>query len=354
MEAFRGAGLKSRLDEIRSFLTIYPYHAEARLVLLGELRAIAQAKTRAALGMQQGGINSATFRSAGAMGFPMQQSAGVGDASAEPLPQLDIGMDGEIWGEYSREAENAFQEGIWKQDTEQLWGDRRGMGIGAELLFRRGGTSFVSDFAIYSQMMKKQYQRWLPDIEYAIGRRASSTPLWNFWLAVQRAAGGRDISVFKALLVPSVDGESNDMPPPFVRSQWIRDCINRGDMRMAEGVAREEWDNLLVSQVPWQNTRQGRPSLTGGRAFAMNVNGNSFQPMAWNTVAEPYLEILLRQQKMGAADALLQQWLAMEGWQGAVQRAGALAIRLGLQDLAAKWDVLAPSMQPLENRRMPR
>jgi len=368
MDAFRGAGLKSRLDEIRSFLSIYPYHAEAKLALLGELRAVAQAKTRDALGVQQGGSNRevAIFRSAGTPSSQIMQAARIPDASSEPLPQLDTWIDSEIWGEYSREAENAFQDGIWKQDTEQLWGDRgRAMGMtfgGLDMLFRGGGTSFVSDFAIYSPMMKKQYQRWLPEIEQALGRRASSTRLWNFWLAVQRVSGGRDISVFKTLLVPSLSGESSDMPPAFVRSQWIRDCINRGDFRMAEDAAREEWEKLYALQsAPRQNRPvpgSGRPNGSG--AFGRNIDSifieDSLNTRIWNTTAEPYLEILLRQQKIGAADAILQQWLAMDGWQGAAQRARALANRLGLQDLAAKWGALAPStVQPsFGDRRPPR
>jgi hypothetical protein len=281
---------------------------------------------------------------------------------------LDTWIDSEIWGEYSREAENAFQDGIWKQDTEQLWGDRGGsMGMtfgGLDMLFRGGGTSFVSDFAIYSPMMKKQYQRWLPEIEQALGRRASSMRLWNFWLAVQRVSGGRDISIFKALLAPSLSGEPSDMPPAFVRSQWIRDCINRGDFRMAEDSAREEWENLYALQsAPRQNRPvpgSGRPSGSG--AFGRNRDAildavfieDSLDVRTWNTTAEPYLEILLRQQKIGAADAILQQWLAMNGWQGAAQRARALATRLGLQDLAAKWGALATTTQTLRDRRIPR
>jgi len=362
MEAFRGAGLKSRLDEMRAFLAIYPYHAEATLALLGELRAIAQAKTRAALGVSQGGV----ARSGGPMNSFLQQAAGDASSDPEPLPELDTWIDGEIWGEYSREAEKAFQDGIWKQDTEQLWGDRgggMGMGIagvafgGSDLLFRGGGTSLVSDFAIYSPMMKKQYQRWLPDIEQALARRASSTRMWTFWLAVQRVSGGRDISVFKATLVPPLNGEPSDMPPTFVRSQWIRDCINRGDLRMAEGAAKEEWENLFA---PQNAPKQGRPmpgNMPGrGGPFGMSGGENSFDARAWNTAAEPYIEILLRQQKTGAADAILQQWLAMQGWQGAAQRARALANRLGFQDLAAKWGALAPSTapQPFGDRRLPR
>ncbi|MDR2561230.1 MAG: hypothetical protein LBC63_05625 [Holophagales bacterium] len=350
MDAFRGAGLKSRLDEMRSFLAIYPHHAEATLALLGELRAIAQAKTSAALGVSQGA------RQGGAMNPLLRQAAG--DVSLEPLPQLDTWIDSEIWGEYSREAENAFQEGIWKQDTEQLWGDRgggMGMGFGgSDVLFRGGGTSLVSDFAIYSPMMKRQYQRWLPDIEHALARRASSTRLWNFWLAVQRVSGGRDISVFKATLPPPLNGDPNDMPPTFVRSQWIRDCINRGDLRMAEMAAKEEWENLFASQ---NAPRQGRPVLGGGipgrGPIGMSGSENSFDARSWNTAAEPYIEILLRQQKTGSADAILQQWLAMQGWQGAAQRARALANRLGFQDLAAKWGAQAPptAPQPLIDRR---
>ena len=358
MDAFRGAGLKSRLDEIRAFLAGYPYHAEATLALLGELRAIAQAKTRAVLGVSQGG--------AARPGGAMDQAAG--NASAEPPPQLDSDIDGEIWGEYSREAEKAFQEGIWKQDTEQVWGDRGGgMGVGmgmafggSDMLFRGGGTSLVSDFAIYSPMMKKQYQRWLPDIEHAVARRASSTRLWNFWLAVQRAAGGRDISAFKATLVPPLNGEPSDLPPAFVRTQWIRDCINRGDLRMAEDAAREEWEKLFLPQVSSQAaTRQVRPAPGGmggrGGAFGMG-GGESLDARAWNLAAEPYIEILLRQQKTSAADAILQQWLTMAGWQGAALRARAVATRLGLQDLAAKWGALAPSTaQPsFGDRRLPR
>ena len=356
MGAFKDAGLSSRLDILRQFLVLHQDHAEARLALLGELRAVAEARTRAALGVsrQAGGGRTAAVGTSGSV--------------AAPLPQeLDFGVDSDIWGEYAKEADYAFQLELWKQDTNQLWGGGPARGFGGVVggigvgtgslngLFRGGGTSMVSNLAQYSPTMKRIYQRWLPDIEYALSRRPSSYRLWDFWLVVQRAAGGRDLGAFQASLVPGPDDSPRDIPPSFIRTQWIQDCVNRGDWRMAEDVARGAWENLL-SQANSNNStnstnspgRQGqRPGPGGGPGgggwSGGGFDASMFNARTWNSEAEPYIEVLLRQQKTAAADAVLQQWLSQGGWIGAAQRASSLANRIGLTDIGSRWGALAPA-----------
>jgi hypothetical protein len=267
-----------------------------------------------------------------------------------PPPELEKGVDSDIWSEYAREADNAFQAGLWKQDTSQLWGGGPGRGPGGTglmsagqivSLFRGGGTSLVSNFAQYSPMMKTIYRRWLPDIEYNLSRRPSSFHLWNFWLVVQRNAGGRDLGAFQASLVKTPDDQSQEIPSPFIRSQWLQDCINRGDWRMAEDVARGAWENLL-SQTAEQRTFGGpRQRPIGGDRLPQGFDLSMLNARTWNSVAEPFIEILLSQMKTGAADAIVQQWFNQGGWTGAAQRASFLAKRLGLEDLGNRWDALA-------------
>jgi len=349
MEAFKSAGLHTRLEILRQFLSLYPYHAEAKLALLGELRAVAEARTRSVLGVS--GV-----RTSGGNAF------GVGvnslDAAATPPPELDMGVDTDIWSDYAREAENAFQAGLWKHDTTQLFGGRGGLSLlglggGAPVgrLFRGEGTSLVSNFAQYSPMMKILYRRWLPDIEYNLGRRPSSYHLWNFWLAVQRAAGGRDLGVIQASLVPAPDDRrTQEIPPWNIKSQWIRDCINRGDWRMAEDVARGAWENLM-SQTTEQRTFGGPGQRPIGRdRLAPGFDSGIFNEAMWNYVAEPYIEILLRQMKTGVADTVVQQWFGQGGWTGAVRRASNMAKRLGLDDLGNRWEAIAPSSAQPRNR----
>jgi len=350
MGAFKSSGLHTRLEILRQFLSLYPNHAEARLALLGELRAVAEAKTRSMLG-----VSGVRTRGGNAFGVGVNSL----DAAPTPQPEWDMGGDSDIWNEYAREAENAFQAGLWKHDNTQLWGGRGGIG-GSGLssvlsggprnsrLFRGEGTSLVSDFAQYSPMMKTLYRRWLPDIEYNLGRRPSSFHLWNFWLSVQRAAGGRDLGALQAGLVPAPDDRTQEIPPIFIRSQWLRDCINRGDWRMAEDVARGAWENLMSQTTTGQRAFGGPGQRPIGRdRLAPGFDSGVFNEGMWNFVAEPYIEILLRQMKTSAADAVIQQWFAQGGWTGAARRASNMAKRLGLEDIGNRWEAIAPSsVQP--------
>lgn len=331
LDAFKGAGLQSRMDILKWFLANHPDHAEARLALLGELRAVAEIKTQNALGIP--GV-----RRAGTDFLSGTNNALSGQGSPPQL--LETSIDSDIWGEYARESDRAFQDGIWKQDIDQLWGRGSSRGV-ANIgmpggLFRGGGTSMVSNLGQHSPMMKRLYHRWLPDIESALFRRPSSFQLWDFWLIVQRAAGGRDLGDLIANMVPGPDNRTRDIPPPMIRRDWIRDCINREDWRMAEDVARTTWEQLLLATAAdlASRTVQSTPGLNGRARIGSTTPLNT---TSWSNVAEPYIEVLLRQQKTGIADAVLQQWFSYGGWIDAAQRARNLANRLGFADLGNRW-----------------
>jgi hypothetical protein len=312
------------MEILKRFLSSYTDHAEARLALLGELRAVAEARARAILGVY---------------GWPAQTGGARGERI---LPkQLESGDDSQIWGEYAREADGAFYAGLWKQDTSQFWAGRGSgpYGGASSGLFRGSGNPLVSNLAMHSPTLTRLYRQWLPDIEYALQTRPSSYQLWNFWLAVQRAAGGRDLMALKAILSPAIGG-SQDVLPPFVRTQWIQDCVARGEWRMAEDVAREAWEDLIRQDAFDGGVRQN-PDPRGGRFMATETSLLSAR--AWGTTAEPYIDILLRMEKVSAADAVLQQWLGQGGWNGAAQRAGNMANRQGFADVGSRWAALAPT-----------
>ncbi|MCL1907821.1 MAG: hypothetical protein FWG12_00450 [Holophagaceae bacterium] len=338
MDAFRSAGLHSRQDILRRFLANHPGHAEAKLALLGELRAVAETKTRVMLGL----LGRQSGSQAGGLG---SQAIGAGASASPPLIQLlDSAVDGEIWGEYARESDGAFQAGIWKEDTDQLWGRGSARMTNAGPfggLFRGGGTSMVSNLGQHSPTMKRLYNRWLPDIEYALLRRPTSYQLWDFWLVVQRVAGGRDLGEIIANIVPGPDDRNRDIPPSAIRRDWIRDCINRHDWRMAEDVARVAWEHLLVAAADSANRSVQAIPMTGGRA-----RGGYMTPLnssAWTSILEPYLEVLLRQQKTSIADAVVQHWFNSDGWLDAAQRARNLANRMGFPELGNRWGSYAPA-----------
>ncbi|MCL1894025.1 MAG: hypothetical protein FWG02_07310 [Holophagaceae bacterium] len=335
VDGFRSVGLRSRAEVLQQFLSSYPEHAEARLALLGELRAVAETKTQNALGM------TTTIR--GGSQFNNNTPA---PASEPQLLDSDIDLD--IWGQYAKEADYVFQNGIWKQDTAQLWGRNpfRGSGmanIGSTPagLFRGGGTSIVSSQGQYSPLMKKLYLRWLPDIEYALQKRPSSIELWDLWLVVQRVAGGRDLGALTASLAPSPNDRPEEIPSPLIRRDWIRDCINRQDWRMAEDVARGAWEALLEKPGSPNRGGQGSLPLRGGNRPS-GGNSATLNTSAWSNVAEPYIEVLLRQQKASTADAIVQRWFSDGGWSGAAMRARNLANRLGFADMGSRWGNLAP------------
>jgi hypothetical protein len=346
MEAFASAGLRSHLDILRQFLLMYPDHAEARLAMLSELRSVADARTRAALGVTGDRLGRGSAYNP--VVNPLDAMTAV-----PPPPELDMGADSYIWGEYAREADNAFQAELWKQNTSQLFsrvprelGAIGLMGGFQGQLVMGGSSSFVSNLAQYSPMMKAMYRRWLPDIEYHLSRRPSSSPLWNFWLAVQRVAGGRDLGALQASLAFAPVDYPGTLPITMVRPRWLQDCIERGDWRMAEDVARDAWGKLMSQTERGGFVSQG-DRFTGRGRFSVNqesgrMESNMLDGGAWIDVAEPYIDLLLRQRKTGAADTVVQWWFGQGGWSGAAQRASFLAKRLGLEDLGNKWSAMAP------------
>jgi hypothetical protein len=323
--AFGGTGLATRLETLRAFLASDPGHAEARLAMLGELKAIAEAKTKAALA---------------ANAFGASASQAPPSAGHEPPHELEGILDREIWGQFALEANAAFFAELWKQGGGRFWGPpgAGGMRMGnmgwdaMPSFFLGAGNPLVSLLAPHSPTMKNCYKAWLPAIERAIWMRPSSFNLWDFWLGVQRAAGGgRDMGALKASLVLAPGQSHQAIPPASIQSQWVIDCIASGHWRMAEEVAGEAWESLLAIAASGQTTRAGR------RQDASVLNS-----IAWVAIAEPYLELLLLQNKASSANALIQEWLGHGGSPRVAQRAAQMAKRLGYESYGERWEALAP------------
>jgi hypothetical protein len=109
------------------------------------------------------------------------------------------------------------------------------------------------------------------------------------------------------------------------------DARERQDWREVTEMAREHWNELLdVIQGNEQYYAQYKPKNGPG----LTPWFNEYQ---WQSLAEPYLEGLLGLGKSSEAEALMAQWSAHRGWNGAYARAADLADKAEQKDLAERW-----------------
>lgn len=275
-------GVKSRAQELEDFLRRNPDHLEAQGALLKELVVVANRRTQKALG-------------------PIAEPpAGAQPAAPEPPRKLDAESDLKIWSPVVLRLDRLFQ-GAWRE-------------VGIEL-----GLTLRLSSAEHSPSMVAILTRYKGDMEEALRRRPNAVEPWIVWLAASRTCGGWPLAPLLQSLQPLPGTSPGEWPPMMALNEFIKDAKARRDW----GAIRE------VLEARWEDLRSGEYRRGGGE----NI---------WNRLLSPLLEALVSLGDVSAADQLVSEAMAAEGWAGLPGQARDLATRLNRPDLAARWGALTP------------
>ena len=281
VSAVEGSGVRSRAQELEDFLRQNPDHLEAKMALLGEYLIVASRGTRKALPV------------------PAEPPAGS-RVAAEPPRKLDSETDLKIWSKSVQQLERIFQNG-WQE-------------VGFEL-----GMRLRNSEADRSPSMVALLTRYKGDMEEAIRRRPNASDPWMVWVQSSRICGGWALSPLLQSTLPLPGTEPWQWPPMAALGEYVRDAK-----------ARQDWVSLRDTLTPrWEQIQAGEGRYGGGSGL-------------WAGLLSPLLEALLSLGDVGAADQLVGEAVATDGWSGIPGQARDLATRLNRPDLAARWGALTP------------
>ena len=275
------AGVKSRAQELEDFLRRNPDHLEAQGALLKELVVIANRRTQKALGPL------------------VEPPAGSQPAAPEPPRKLDAENDLKIWSPVVLKVDRLFQ-GAWREAALDL------------------GVTISISSAEHSPSMAAVLTRYRGDMEEALRRRPNAGEFWIVWLAASRKCGGWPLAPLLQSLQPLPGTTSGEWPPAMALNQFIKDAKARHDWTGIREVLEARWENLKTSDYKW-----GGPGL-------------------WSALLSPLVEALISLGDVGAAEQLVSEVNATDGWPGLPGQARDLATRLNRPDLAARWGALTP------------
>ena len=110
-----------------------------------------------------------------------------------------------------------------------------------------------------------------------------------------------------------------EWPPLAALNAAIKDMRDRRDWGGIREVLEARWEDMRNSENRW------------GSGATL-----------WNWVLSPLVEALVSLGDVGAADQVLGEAVATDGWSGLPGQARDLATRLNRPDLAARWGALTP------------
>ena len=300
--AFQEHGGPTRVESLRAFLAQNPAHAEARLVLLGALKAIAEARTSAQFGLQNAKGPDQGFRmSIGGFQFRKYPIPPV----QTPEATLPDALDAAIWGDFAAVLDEIFLHEAW-------WGAQ-----GSGFAFPGDSSAFDSPLAARSLRVRAVLGRRIGEVEEALIQRPDDTLLWNLWLKWSEALGDRSIRTLLDRLTPLPDAKPGTWPPESVRGLLFREARAGGDWVTARASLDPAWEELLGM------SRKSNPFLLED---------------AWAAIGGPRMEALLRLGRLAEAETMLSPWMEDGGWSGAPGEAARLARTLGQSGLAARWE----------------
>ncbi len=280
--AVEQAGVHSKAEELEGFLRRNPEHLEAQTALLLERILVANRRTLKALGSAP---------------VPPKDTQPAEEA---PIRKLDPENDGRIWSPVVQQVDRLFQ-GRWREA-----GSRFGLAIR------------ISS-AEHSPAMIALLNRQKGELETALQRSPSSTEVWMAWMAASSKCEGWALQPLLQSLQPLPGTTPGEWPPVLVLNEYIKDAKARRDWAGIREVLEARWDDVKHSESRWG----------GGMGL-------------WNLLLSPLIEALVSLGDTGAADLVLGEVAAMEGWSGLPGQARDLAIRLNRPDLAARWGALTP------------
>ena len=276
------AGIRTRTQELEDFLRLNPDHLEAQVALLRAQVTVANRRTRKVLGLAT------------------EAPANAQVSTPAPPHQLDAENDLKIWSPVVGQLDRIFQ-GAWRE-------------AGIDL-----GLALRASAAEHSPAMAAILTRHKGDMEETLRRGPNYWEHWMVWLAASRKCGGWPLAPLLQSLQPLPGTTPAEWPPAMALNEFIKDARARRDWTAIREVLEPRWEEARASDSQW----------AGGQGM-------------WENLISLLLEALISQGDVGAAEQVVAEANAMEGWSGLPGRARDLATRLKRPDLAARWGALTP------------
>jgi hypothetical protein len=332
------AGVISKAESLRRFLRENPGHEEAREKLLQELRVVADKRTRFALQQPESQLASTqVYEEIDGVTTSSPNDGGPTAKQLESLPPLDSDADERIWREYCAELHRYLDGVVWQSGGNA---PSRGVSFGAD-------PAALSSWAVFSPAAKAAYAKAAAAVEAALQRQPSSPELWRMWLTMHKTGAGKSLKDLLANLRPSPSVAAADWPPSSIRAAYIAACRETGDWKAIQELVEPIWESVISRSSILSSLPAGAMAVTmeavsrGGQSGApLNLRQSDLTSLTqsfWVSSAEPYLEALLKMQRLSQAEQLMKSWAAGSGWPGAFSAAAAIADRLGFEATAKAW-----------------
>jgi hypothetical protein len=270
------SGLQPPANALRRFVSANPSHLTAKEMFVGELKRVAELKTREKLGSE------------------------AGTNAERVLPDED---DQAIWGEYARLYRQTFQYFIEQGRPQWTW---------------EADGPWNSSLFMHSQTMKLLARSFLPTLEAALKRQPTDDFLWGAWAALSDLNENISIKGFTETLVLS-PFDSSEVPPYNARSSLLKRYRSKSN-----------WPGVMELQEGyWKTTR-----------YFLEQNPTLWRQYYWKSEILHLLEAYLRLDKTVDANELVTIWSQSGDWQQIKQSAVELAEKCGKDNLAGQWGKL--------------
>lgn len=308
--ALRDAGWRPPIETVEKALAARPTHLGFHQDRLRRLLELAEVRTRALLDLTDPDEDKGSRMVVGdAEGFDFSNQAAVLDPlEGHPVRDLSDADDEAIWG--------SFSQALRQYVALETWATQ-GSGYRYRTMNLRPFLPVASPFARISPRCREAYTRVLEATELALQRVPTSAPLWSLWTSLS-AFVDRPMEPLLASITPNPLSEAT-WPPPFLRLQAMREAMTAKQWSRAETLVKGHWERLLELGV------------------SMGKEHSLLTSAQWDRIGGPYLEILLRQDRSGDAEAILDAWEHHLGWEGARTHAAGIARTCGQGGLAEKW-----------------
>jgi len=308
------ARIISRVETYRRFLRENPNHEEARGVLLQEMAAAAEIRTRNALQVPEFRTTEPlVVTEIDGIRIDGQDTGEPSVQQLESLPELKSDVDERIWKDYCVELQRYLEGVLWQS----------GVGTASSLESRIvGSRPIITAWAKFSPTTKAAYSKAAITVEAALARQPSSITLWRLWVTLQKTGAGKSMRELLSELQPSPNVAPANWPPVSIRTPYLKSCRETGDWKTIQELVEPIWNGL--------NSLQS----------AKIENLNSFNRNFWVSSCEVYLEALLRQNRLSDAEQMMKTWAAGSGWPGAFASAASIADQLGYESIAKSWRAL--------------
>jgi hypothetical protein len=287
------AGLSSRAQELEAFLRQNPDRLDARAALIQIHLAVANRRTRKALGVTEAKPE-------------VKPGETPGPTPVKPLaPEADLA----IWAAAAHQLDLILRE----TGGSYLGGAQ---GFMLSMWIRRSAAE-------HSLSMVAVLNRHRGALEETLRRQPENSEVWQLWIVASQKCGGWPLQPLLATIAPMPGTSAGQWPPWSILEEYLKDAKSRGEWATIREVLEPRWAEF-------------RDSMLDGRG---NMGSEAFP---WDWILGPLVEAQVSQGDIGAADQVLSEAAEVISWPGLPAKARDLAMRLKRPDLAARWGALTP------------